>query len=76
MALNYGPQELDRHIPSLAKMFQNYAEKNLKLVESLSKYEKLAIAEKFFRVELTERSLNQFVEMTDRYIERNCNFSK
>ena len=70
MALDYGPQQLDRHIPSLARQFKKFADNNLMLVESMSHYQKMAIAEKFFTIELTERSLNQFVEMTDRYIER------
>jgi hypothetical protein len=68
MALDYGPQELDRHIPSLARNFKKFADDNFKFVESLTKYEKLAIAEKFFTIELTDRSVELFVKLTDEYL--------
>lgn len=70
MALNYGPQELDRHIPHLAKKFEKFADDNIQTVDELSKYQKLAIAEKYFMIELTERSLELFVKLTSDYIER------
>jgi len=71
MALNYGPQELDKHISHLAKKFEKFADDNIQTVDELSKYQKLAIADKYFMlIELTERSLDLFVRLTEEYIKR------
>lgn len=70
MALNYGPQELDRYIPGLAQDFNKFADDNFICLDKISNYQKLAIAEKRFSIELTKESLELFVRLTDEYIKR------
>ena len=70
MAINYGTQELDKHIPNLAEDFNKFADDNFISVDMVSHYQKLAIAEKFFVIELTKESLEIFVKLTDEYMKR------
>ena len=73
MALDYGLQELNRHIPRLAKEFQDYADSKFVDVSSLSQHIKMAITEEHvsrnFRIELTERSMERFAKFASKYLE-------
>jgi hypothetical protein len=70
MALDFGTQELDRYIPSLARKFKEYENNPFNVLDHCKKID---LAKNFFSVELTKESIERFVRLTDEYMDRQAN---